>query len=96
MYEVLIRPDAKDFLPSSLPPVFKMALRAAFDSLKENPVSASRSPPCPPFAPGGRLHEFHVDINDSRYYFRIFFEIDEERKAVGVTHLAIQPRYEPE
>ena len=92
-YTILVRPDARRYLPDIIPQEAKDAIAIAFDAIKRDPMGSSRVPACPPHVPHGRLHEFHVDINNRRHYFSIFFEIDEERKELGVTHISIQPRF---
>ena len=95
-YEVVVRPDAKNYLPSDLPDEFLDAIESAFAAISDNPRKAGHHPSCPPHAYGGWLYITSVDMPERRYYIRLFFEIDEERKAVGITHLSMQPRWPAE
>ncbi len=92
IYEVILRPDADQLIPSEVPLTFKEALASAFATIAIDPWKNSRVPTCPPHVPHGRVHFFKVDLDSSRHYVNIFFEIDDGRKQCGVTHIAIQPR----
>lgn len=91
-YEVIVSPLRMESL-EGLPEEFKQALRAAFAAIADDPLGNSRVPPCPPFVPHGRLHECRVDYDNKRHTMRIFFEVDDERRQCGVTHIGIQPWY---
>ena len=93
-YKIIVRPDARQHLPDVIPEEARDAIRNAFEQIKSDPMGVSRVPPCPPFVPHGRLHDFPVDVNDRRHYFRIFFEVDSHRNEVGITHIGVQPRFD--
>ncbi len=90
-YEVFVRTDAGEYLPSPLPDEFKIELRAILADIGNDPA-IGRKPPCPPFAPHGKLVERWVDFNKSRHMLRVFYEVDVKREQVGVTHISVQPR----
>ena len=87
--------DSQHNLPEPLPALFKSALDGEFAKISANPQANSSEPRSPPYAQGGRVREFSVvdPADRSRYYFAIFFEIDELRREVGVTRIAVQPSY---
>ena len=91
-FDVLIGRNAKKYLPENLPSEFKEAIRSVLRAISDAPLEVSRVPPCPPFVPHGRLTEKWVDFQSSRYMLRIFFEVDANRKQVGVTHISVQPQ----
>lgn len=90
-YDVVVSPAVGGNFHSPIPDEFKNVLQTIFDDISNDPA-VGRSPPCPPFVPHGLFVERWVDYKDRRHMLRVFYEVDNQREQIGVTHIAIQPR----
>ncbi len=81
-------------LPSPLPKFLRDGLDAACGKLENDPDHNSRTS-AGMLAFDGRLHEFNVadPANGFRYWVKVYFDIDEPQKLVGVTEIFMQPTY---
>jgi hypothetical protein len=93
-YDLVVNPDAYQHAQKPFPDELRAPLRDAFARIISNPRGVGRPPASPPHAPGGYVHEFHSDLDGGRYYFAIFYEIDEDKEKIGVTRMAIRPPYD--
>lgn len=94
-YDIFVDPDAGRHVPKPFPNELREPLRIAFAQIVADPKQVGRPPCTRPHAPGGFVYEFHADVNGGRYYFAIFYEVDDTRKQVGVTFVSVRPPYDP-